>query len=157
MNATRPAVGQAEQRIERPNEAPVSGHVDRHHVVPCLRIKLMQGRQQAQNAGIADKDVKPAPTAIERFAQPVDGGEVAQIHGNQGRRLRLFRPERSNFVVEFLEAALGAGQRHDMRARLGQGEQPPRGQCRERPRSPARSGAVHRASRHSIDTPCIIC
>src|ERR1700722_50959 len=82
----------------------------------------MQGGQQPQNPGIADEGVKPAPPPIESFAQPINGGEVAQIHRNQGRRLRLFGPKRSNFVVQFLKAALGTGQRHDMRARLGQGE-----------------------------------
>ena len=66
----------------------------------------MQGGQQTENAGIADEGVKPAPSATESFAQPIDGGEVAQIHRNQGRRLRLFRPERSNFVIQFLKATL---------------------------------------------------
>ena len=83
---------------------------------------MVQGGQQAENAGIADKDVKPAPPAIERFSQPIDGGEVTQIHGDQGRRLRLRGPQRANFVVELLESALRAGERHHMRARLGQGE-----------------------------------
>ena len=87
-----------------------------------FRIKVVQGGQQAENAGIADKGVKPAPPAIERLSQPIDGGEVAQIHRNQGRRLRLPGPQRANFVVEFLKAALRAGERHHMRARLGQGE-----------------------------------
>ncbi len=79
----------------------------------------MQGSQQTQNARIANECVKPAPSTMQRFAQPINGGEVAQIHGNKGRRLRLVRPERANFVVQLLEGALGAGQRHDMRARLG--------------------------------------
>jgi hypothetical protein len=59
---------------------------------------------------------------MKRFAQPIDGCEIAQIHWNQCGRIRLFGPKRSNFVVEFLEAALRAGQRHNMCARLGQGE-----------------------------------
>jgi hypothetical protein len=85
MNATRAA----QQRVERPDEAPVGGDVDRHDVVPGLWVEVVKGGEQAQDAGIADKGVEPAPAAVERFSQPVDCGEVAQIHRNQGRSARL--------------------------------------------------------------------
>ena len=85
---------------------------------------MVQRGEDAENAGVADKGVEPAPAAIKRFAKPVDRGEVPQIH----RRERCGRfdvgAEGADLVVELLERALRSGERNHMRAGAREGEAP---------------------------------
>ena len=79
----------------------------------------MKRRQRAEQAGIADERVETAPSSEDGLAEPVDGGVIAQIAGNQRRRTLLARAQGANFVVKLLERALRARQSDDMRARFG--------------------------------------
>ena len=56
------------------------------------------------------------PALEDRRAQPVDGGEVLDVGGHQRGRAA----QRLDLVVEFVEAALGAGHGDDMGAFLGE-------------------------------------
>ena len=59
---------------------------------------------------------------MQRFAEPVDRGKVAQIARRQRRRGLDVGAQRANLVVEFLQPALGARQRDHVAAGGGEGE-----------------------------------
>ena len=65
-NTTRPASATAQQRVEGADEPPVGGDVDGDRLVPVLRLDMVERRQRAENAGIADEDVEPAVALVER-------------------------------------------------------------------------------------------
>ena len=140
MNADPARRRAAQQRVERADQSPVGGDVDREHAVPFLRIDVVQRRQDAENAGVADEGVEPAPASIERLAQPVD-----RRHGRAGRAARAWpgsprRAERADLVVELLERALGARERDDMGAGAREGERRRAANAAGGARSPGRLG-----------------
>ena len=106
---------------------------------------MVQRGEDAKNAGVADKGVEPSPAAIERFAEPVDRGEVAQVHRRERRGTVLVRPKGADLVVEFLERALRAGERHHMRAGAREGE-------RHRPADAARGAGDERDAARCVDS-----
>ncbi len=65
---------------------------------------------------LADQNVELLPALEDRRAQPVDGGEILEVGGNQGGGAA----ELLDLVVEFLKAALGARHGDDMGAFPGQ-------------------------------------
>ena len=69
-------------------------------------------RQRPENPGVADQNVELAPALVNRGAEAVEGLEILDVAGNQ-RRLAA---QLADGVVQFLERALGAGQRDDMGA-----------------------------------------
>ena len=83
---------------------------------------MVQRRQDAEHAGVADEGVEPAPASIERLAQSVDRRMVAQIERHERGRVLHAGAERANLVVELLERALGARQRDDMGAGAREGD-----------------------------------
>ena len=113
----RPAViGAPEQRIERTDEPPIGGHIDRHDFIPGLGLDMAERRQLAEHAGIADQDVEPAPAFMDGRSQSVEGRVIRDIrrHQSGGATHRL------DFIVELLEPPLGAGKGDDMRTFRGQ-------------------------------------
>ena len=82
----------------------------------------MERRQRPQRAGVADQRVEPAPALVQGLAEPIDGGEVAQIAGDQCRRRFDVGAQGANFVVELLQRALGAGEGDDVATGGGEGE-----------------------------------
>ena len=103
---------------------------------------MVERRQHAEDARVADKSVEPPPPTMERFPQAVDGGEVAQVdrhkrHETGARPVGALGPDR-RVPPDPLEC--GREPRHARR--IGPKQPLPRGQCRERPRSPARRGAA---------------
>ena len=80
------------------------------------------GDNGPEHAGGADENVEAPPAPVQRLAEPVDGGKIAQIAGHQRRRGLDVGAQRANLVVEFLQPALGARQRDDVAAGGGQGE-----------------------------------
>ena len=69
-------------------------------------------RQHAQYAGVGDQDIKLAEALMQGRAQPVDGVEVGEVLRHQRRRAAGGR----DGVVQLLQPADGAGQRHHMGA-----------------------------------------
>ncbi len=79
-----------------------------------------RGESGPSGAGVAEQGVEPAPAVVDRAAEPVERVEIGKVERNQrcagaGRR-------GADFVVEFLEPALGARDRDHMRAALGERE-----------------------------------
>ena len=79
---------------------------------------MRQGRDLAEDAGIADEDVEPAPTLVEGGAETVEGLVIVEVDRNE----RGADAHRANRVVELLERALRAGQGDHMRAGAGEGK-----------------------------------
>ncbi len=73
---------------------------------------MPERRQRAELAGVSDQDVELFESLVQRGAEPVERIEIAEVK----RHERGARPFLFDFVVEFLEPADGAGERHDMRA-----------------------------------------
>ncbi len=105
-----------QERIEGSDQPPIGGDVERHHRVPGALVDLMDRRDRAEQAGIADEHVELAEALVERRPQPIESVEVLQIEGYERRA----RTGGADLVVEFLERALRAGQRHDVGARAGE-------------------------------------
>ena len=75
-------------------------------------------RQRAEHAGIADQDVEPLVTLVERERQPRNAVAVLHVQRHQrGRAAGCL-----DLVVELLEPADGARNGDDMRAGLRQRE-----------------------------------
>ena len=90
-------------------------------------------RERAEQGGVGDHDIELAETLVERGTKPCDAVEILQVERyERGGATGLL-----DLVVEFLEAADGARQRHDMRARLRERE-------RGREADPARSAGDER-------------
>jgi len=95
-----PGLRLPQQGVEGADQPPIRRDVDRHDLFPLLRVDVVERRQWAQCAGIADKNVEAPPALVQRFAEPVDGGKVAQIARRQrGGRLDV-GAQRPNLVVE---------------------------------------------------------
>ena len=81
----------------------------------------MERRKHTERPRIADESVEPAPAAVKRLAKPIDRVPIAQVDRHECRGF-LAGPQRLDLVVQFLERALRAGERHDMRACAGESE-----------------------------------
>ena len=63
----RPSGGRAlEQGVHGADQMPVGGDIDRHDLVPVLRLDVIERRALSHHPGIADQDVEPLITFIER-------------------------------------------------------------------------------------------
>ena len=111
-----PGVALPKQRVERADEPPVRGDVDRHHIVPDLRRDVAERRKLAEDAGIGEEDVELLPALEDRRAEAVDAFEVLEVERHQ----RGGAAGRLDLVVEFLKTADRARNGDDMRA--GRGE-----------------------------------
>ena len=96
-------VGGPQQRIERANEPPIGGDVDRECVVPLVRFDMAEGGYRPQRAGVADENIELAPAREDRRAEPVERVEILDVARHQGRGRSAFRADR---IVEVLERAL---------------------------------------------------
>ena len=74
-------------------------------------------RQRAQQAGVADQDVQLAVALVQRRAQTVQAVEVAQV---VGRQHGLLATGGADLVVQFLQAAHGTRDEHELRALGGE-------------------------------------
>ena len=74
--------------------------------------------QGPEDAGIADKHVKPAETLVQRKTKPVDAVVVLEVERDEsgGTSGSLDR------VIELLEPTNGASDRHDVGAGIRQGQ-----------------------------------
>ena len=70
-------VGGAQERVEGADQATVGGDVDGHHRVPDRLVEMGERGEFAQEAGVAEQDVEPAPALADRGAEAVEGVEVA--------------------------------------------------------------------------------
>ena len=113
-------IGQAQQRVDRADQPPVRGDVDRHHLLEDLRLDMADRRDDAEHAGIGDQDVELAPALVDRAAQPVDAGHVGEVERHQRRLALAVRRARLDLVVELFQPADGARHRDHMRAGRGQ-------------------------------------
>ena len=87
-----------------------------------LGVDMVQRRQRAEHAGVADENVETAPAPKQRLAEPIDRRMIPEIAGDQGRRVFGAGARGADFVVEFLERALRARESDDMRALGRQGQ-----------------------------------
>jgi hypothetical protein len=75
-------------------------------------------RERAQHAGIAQQHVESPEALVQRRAEAIDARSVGDIERHQRGRAAL----RLDPVVDFLEAAEGAGDQHAVRTFAGEGE-----------------------------------
>src|SRR5262249_32858566 len=94
-------VGAAQQRIERADQAPVGGDIDRHDLLEDLGIDVADRRERAQDGGVADQHVEAAIALVERCAQAIDAGPVGDVERHQ----RGGAADRLDLIVDLLEAA----------------------------------------------------
>ena len=115
-NTTRPASENFNSGSMRADEPPIGGDVDRHHLVPRLRLDMAERRERSENARHCRPARRAGRSAREGEPEPVDPLVVPEVERNERRRAAgpLDR------VVELLEPADGARDRDDMRAGLGQ-------------------------------------
>ncbi len=73
---------------------------------------MPERRQRAELAGVSDEHVEFLEALVQRGAEPVERIEVAEVERHQ----RGARPLLLDRIVEILEPADGARERHDMRA-----------------------------------------
>src|SRR4051794_7656484 len=71
--------------------------------------------KSAELGGVADQDVEPTVTFVERGCQLVDLDELAQVERHQCGRAS----GGANPIVDLLKTANGARRQHKMRALLG--------------------------------------
>src|SRR5450755_2264142 len=76
---------------------------------------MAERRGRTCDAGIADQDVELAMALVQRGAEPGDAVDIAQAERHQRGAAAVF----ADVVIEFFQAALGARQRHDVRALPG--------------------------------------
>ena len=76
----------AQQRVERADQPPVGGDVDARTSSQAFGSSGAAATADAEHAGVADEGVEPAPASIERLAEPIDRGVVAQVERNERRR-----------------------------------------------------------------------
>ena len=113
----RPAGGRgAQQRIEAADEAPIRRQIDVDDLLPFLGIDMAEGREGPQHGGIGDQDVEALVALIDRRAQPVEGGEIRDVEGNQ----RRMAADGLHRIVDFLQPADGAGQQDQLGALFGE-------------------------------------
>ena len=72
-------------------------------------------RHRPEHAGIANENIELAPAFENRGAEAVERLEILEVARHQGR----FASRAPDRIVEFLERALGAGERDHMGARAG--------------------------------------
>src|SRR5690606_2041599 len=106
------------QRIERADQPPVGRQVDVDDLAPRILGDVMQRRERAQDAGIADENVELAPALKQRRTELIDLVAFAQVELQQ----RCLATEIADLVIEFLERSDGAGADDDMSAVPGEGE-----------------------------------
>jgi hypothetical protein len=114
------AAGVAARRsgIEGADEAPVAVTLTAITSSQTGWSTWVMGASSPSMPGIAEQDVELAPSARGSPRRAVEGVVVLEVHGHEGRR----RAARADRVVELLEGALRAGERHDVRAGLRQRE-----------------------------------
>ena len=112
MNTARPASDAFKQIGEGADQPPVGGDIDGDDVVPFRRRHVIERRQRAENAGIADQNVETAVAFAQRGGEAVDTGVILQVERHQRRGAAAG----ADGVVEFFKPADGARHRHDMRA-----------------------------------------
>ena len=95
-------VRELQQRIERADQAPIGGQIDVDRLLELLGRDMPEGRQRAENAGVADEDVEAAEAFVQRRAEAVDLVAVLEIERQQ-RRAFAARP--LDLVVELFERA----------------------------------------------------
>ena len=105
-----------QQRIHAADELPIGGDVDRKHVVPVLRLEVVERRRHAENAGIADQHVEAPVAFVERQREPRDAVGIFHVERHQRGRAA----GRLDLVVEFFQPADRARHRHHMGAGLRQ-------------------------------------
>ncbi|MNY03529.1 hypothetical protein D3C86_1361560 [compost metagenome] len=103
------------QRLDRADQSPGGGNVDVHDPFEDFRFDMANRRDDAENAGIGDENIKFAPALENIGAQRIDGFHVGEIEGNERRRAA----DGLDGVVQLLKAAHRAGAGDDMRAGLG--------------------------------------
>ena len=94
---------------------------------------MTEGRQRAEDTGVADQNVEPAVTLVERAAETVDPRVILQVQRHEGGGAALG----ADRVVDLLETADGARHRDHMGAgsrerERGRRADPARGACDER-------------------------
>ena len=78
---------------------------------------MAQGAEGAEQPGVADQDVESSEVFVKGLAEAVDGVEIGQVQGHQGRRLAVDFPD---FVVDFFQCAGGPGRQHQVRPFFGE-------------------------------------
>ena len=91
---------------------PVSGDIDRHHLIPGFRLDVIERRGHIGHRGIADQYVKPSVAFVKRGSEFVEPAIVPDIE----RRQRCRAAGRLDCIVEFFETADSACQCNHMSA-----------------------------------------
>ena len=112
---------------------PVGGDVDRHHLIPGLRFDVIERRGHISHRRIADQNIEPPVTFVERGGEFIEPAIVPDVERSQRCRAAggLYR------IVKLFKPANSACHRNDVRASATEREgrritDAPRGASNER-------------------------
>src|SRR5207247_4808290 len=103
-------IGRFQQPVHGTDETPVGGDIDRYHLLPCTCFDVVERRKRSENSGIGNEHIQPPETLVQSEAEPINPGIVPEVEAHQGR----CSARGLDRVVEFLETADCACQRHDV-------------------------------------------
>src|SRR5690554_3535689 len=105
-------VRQAQQRVQRTDQAPCRRDVDVHDPLEDLCLDMAERRYDAKYPSIGHENIELAPALVDRSAKAVDAGHVGEVQWHQ----RGLSAGLLDLVVKFLEPTDGPRDGNHMRA-----------------------------------------